>query len=152
MRLVVLLTLLFFCQSINAQNQASMLSLYTHAADSKSLSEQFTKRAASESKAYQAVAMMISAKFGINPISKYRKFSQGRKSLEAAIKSEPNNLEYRYLRLAMQLNVPKILAYRDSIEEDTDMLKAALKSHKIQNPEHKQKLICFMKKYNLGET
>ena len=69
-------------------------------------------------KAYLAAAKMVKAKFGINPISKLLLFKAGRDELEKLIKSEPNNIEMKYIRLAIQHTAPKFLSYRDNLEQD----------------------------------
>lgn len=69
-------------------------------------------------KAYLAAAKMVKAKFGINPISKLLLFKEGRDELEKLIKSEPNNIEMKYIRLAIQHTAPKFLSYRDNLEQD----------------------------------
>lgn len=43
--------------------------------------------------------------------------------MENAIKSQPNNAEYRFLRLMIQENAPKVLKYNTKIKEDIDFIK-----------------------------
>ncbi len=45
-------------------------------------------------------------------------FVEGVKLIESAIKTEPNNLEIRLIRLSIQENTPKILNYKKNITED----------------------------------
>ena len=55
-------------------------------------------------------------------------FKEGGKKLEAAIKAAPNNVEFRFLRLMIQENAPKIVGYDENIKVDSESVKANLKS------------------------
>jgi hypothetical protein len=46
----------------------------------------------------------------------------GATSLESIIKSNPNNIELRLIRLSVQENIPKIVGYRGSIKDDKAFL------------------------------
>ena len=71
---------------------------------------------------YRGVALMIKARYNYNPYTKYNKFVKGKKMLEYAIVKDKNNIELRYLRFAIQNNVPKILGYNNNIEDDKNVL------------------------------
>ncbi|TLF45370.1 hypothetical protein [Maribacter aurantiacus] len=45
-------------------------------------------------------------------------FKEGVSILEAAIASEPGNIELRFIRLSVQENAPKIVKYNDAIDSD----------------------------------
>jgi hypothetical protein len=45
-------------------------------------------------------------------------FKQGKAKLEAAIAAEPDNTEYRFLRLSIQEHTPKIVRYKADLETD----------------------------------
>lgn len=49
---------------------------------------------------------------------KVQAFKKGATMLEAEIEAYPNNIEYRFLRLAIQEKSPAILGYNENIEED----------------------------------
>jgi hypothetical protein len=68
--------------------------------------------------AYTGALTMKKAQFMSTPKEKALVFKDGRDMLEAMIKKDPSNTEYRFLRLAIQENVPKILKYSGQIEED----------------------------------
>jgi hypothetical protein len=53
-----------------------------------------------------------------NPYTKFKYFVKGKESLEQAIKKDPRNIEYRFLRLSVQLNTPEFLGYNSNIKED----------------------------------
>jgi len=45
-------------------------------------------------------------------------FREGRELLETSIKKDPDNIEFRFLRLATQENAPGFLSYNDNKKED----------------------------------
>jgi hypothetical protein len=69
---------------------------------------------------YKAAAKIMEAKIA----KKDRKalVKSGATSLESIIKSNPNNIELRVIRLSVQENIPKIVGYRGSIKEDKAFL------------------------------
>ncbi len=48
--------------------------------------------------------------------------------IESVIRSHPDNVELRYLRLSIQVNLPEMLNYSESIQEDTNFLLYEFKS------------------------
>lgn len=71
---------------------------------------------------YFGAALALKASFSWNPISKMSYFNKAKKTIDAAIQSEPNNIELRMIRSSIQSNVPKILGYHKNIEEDRDFI------------------------------
>src|SRR5665213_3756036 len=59
--------------------------------------------------AVEGAMIMKKAGVGGSPITKLNLFKQGHKELEAAIKKEPDNAEFRFLRLIIQENAPGFL-------------------------------------------
>ena len=87
-------------------------------------------------KAYKGALLMKKAGFQGTPSKKVKVFKQGHELLETEIKTYPENIEYRFLRLAVQENAPKILKYNKNINEDKaeiianyNQLGADLKAH-----------------------
>jgi len=75
--------------------------------------------------AYKGALLMKKAGFvkGVN--GKVKTFKKGAKLLEAEIKSDPENAEFRFLRLAVQEHAPGILKYNKNLDEDkTVVIKA----------------------------
>ena len=72
--------------------------------------------------AYLGALTMKSAEHKFSPISKLSAFNQGKELLESAILSEPNNAEFRFIRLSIQENCPGILGYSSNISTDKTML------------------------------
>jgi hypothetical protein len=55
-------------------------------------------------------------------------FKSGRSKLESAIAKNNNNIEYRFLRLIIQEHAPKIVKYRNDIEQDSRLIITNFKS------------------------
>jgi hypothetical protein len=78
--------------------------------------------------AFLGAMTMRRAGIGGNPASKLKLFKQGHKLLEAAIKQDPNNAEFRFLRLMIQENAPGILGYKDDEQKDSEFIRKSYKS------------------------
>ena len=87
--------------------------------------------------AFLGAITMKRAGIGGNPISKLSRFKKGHKLLEDAIKEDPGNAEFRFLRLMIQENAPGILGYKDDEEKDSEFIR---NSYKLL-PEDLQKTI-----------
>jgi hypothetical protein len=81
-----------------------------------------------EKEAYEAVLLMKKAGMVAKPKDKLKLFKMGRAKLEAAITSDKDNMEYRFLRLIIQENAPKVLKYQNAIEEDSRLIRLNFKS------------------------
>ena len=57
---------------------------------------------------------------GVN--GKVKTFKKGAKLLEAEIKNNPENAEYRFLRLTVQEHAPNILHYNKNMDEDKSVI------------------------------
>lgn len=75
---------------------------------------------------YKGAGFMISAKYPFNPFKKLSRFNKGKRILEEAISAAGENVELRFLRLAIQNNTPAFLRYDDDIQKDKAFLKKAL--------------------------
>ena len=73
-------------------------------------------------KGYKAMAEFIMCKHTYNPFSKLIYFNRGKKELDAAIKTEPENVELLFLRFATQCNAPSFLGYNSNIASDKTRL------------------------------
>jgi hypothetical protein len=73
--------------------------------------------------AYLGYLQTVWANHTINPVNKLSTFKNGKKNIELALKSNPNNLEIRLIRLSVQKNAPGFLGYNANIKEDTEFLK-----------------------------
>jgi len=68
--------------------------------------------------AYYSAAHMASAKYKINPYSKYKAFVTGRDLLESSIAGDSTNIETRFIRFIIQNHAPGFLGYNKNIETD----------------------------------
>ena len=62
------------------------------------------------------------------PKEKLSTFKDGRAKLEAAIAKDKDNIEYRFLRLIIQENAPKIVKYKSEIDEDSLLVRTSYRS------------------------
>lgn len=79
-----------------------------------------------DQKAYYGAVVMKSSEYQKTAGDKLKKFKEGKALLENAIQNHPNNTEYRFLRLMIQENAPKMLKYNANIEEDIVLIKENL--------------------------
>ena len=102
-----------------------------------------SKAPAGVRQAFEGALTMKKAGLGGAPGQKLKLFKTGHKELEAAIKKEPCNVEFRFLRLLIQENAPGILGYKDNLTEDSEMIK---KSYKTLPEEVQQAIEDYSKK------
>lgn len=76
-----------------------------------------------DQQAYLGAIGMKTAEFQKSAGDKLKKFKDGKVLLEKAIQTHPNNVEYRFLRLMIQENAPRILKYNTNIKEDVALIK-----------------------------
>jgi hypothetical protein len=93
------------------------------AGDLKSLNEEIDRIKASalndnDKKGYEGSLLMRKAGKVKVPAHKLNLFREGAGKMESAIRNDPENTEFHFLRLTIQENVPKIVHYRNSIEKD----------------------------------
>lgn len=67
--------------------------------------------------AYKGASQCMMANYVFSPVSKLKNFNQGEKIIEASI-TENMEVENVYLRLLIQLNIPKVLNYYNNIDGD----------------------------------
>ncbi|RQO65834.1 hypothetical protein DBR43_26665 [Pedobacter sp. KBW06] len=79
---------------------------------------------------YKGAAEMMRCRYGLNPIHKFKRFKKGKALIEAAVKKESHNIEIRFLRFAIQTNLPSFLNYNDDITKDKQFLLSNLKTIK----------------------
>ena len=90
-------------------------------------------------KAYKATATCMLANYVFSPVSKLKYFNEGKSSLEELI-SIKKDVENIYLRMLLQLNVPRSLNYHKNIEGDVEYLEASLADAPI-DASYKQRMI-----------
>ena len=97
----------------------------------------------SEVRAFTGVFIMKSAQFEFAPWSKWNTFSKGKMMLEKEIHSNSSNVEFRFLRLMIQENVPSVVMYSSDIEADAKIVK---KSYKTLDKETQEFILKYSKK------
>ncbi|WP_412850997.1 hypothetical protein ACL0VS_07415 [Chryseobacterium sp. PMSZPI] len=104
----------------------ALRSSYARANDSNANIESFIQMAEKQSgsdpvvSGYKAAAKIMEAK--ISKGNRKALVKTGATSLENIIKSNPNNVELRLIRLSVQENIPKIVGYRGSLKDDKTFL------------------------------
>jgi hypothetical protein len=93
--------------------------------------------------AFTGALLMKKAGFNAPPAIKLRLFKSGRKMLEAAIKDNPENTEFRFLRLIIQEHAPGVLGYKNDIGKDSEFIQ---KSYKSLPDELQQIMVSYSKK------
>jgi len=68
--------------------------------------------------AYKGASIALKAKYAETLKDKKEGFIEGVSYIEFAIEKEPNAIEPRFIRLGIQENTPKVLKYKDHIDED----------------------------------
>jgi len=71
-----------------------------------------------EKTAYEGALLMKKAGVTGGPKKKLDLFKAGHKKLEAALREDSSNVEFRFLRLMIQENAPGILGYKGELEKD----------------------------------
>ena len=83
----------------------------------------------STAEGYFALATMMLAKTHKNPFTKLSYFNKRKHVLETTIMSNPDNVELRFLRYAVQVKVPAILFYFDDMKDDKEILDGYLSNY-----------------------
>jgi len=159
----LLLSLLLWINFAGAPDLASIRKIYPDVAKSEANAKDFTEKLSGISNndekilvAYKAASILVDSKFESLIGSKISRFKEGAKLLEATLKSDPNNIEIRMIRLSIQEDVPGITGYKKNIKEDkkfitdhyaeqTGVLKEYLKDFVLQSKSFSEKEKQFVK-------
>ena len=93
--------------------------------------------------AFTGAMLMKKAGLGGSPAIKLELFKKGQNLLEAAIKKDPGNAEFRFLRLIIQEHAPGVLGYKSDLDNDSAYIK---KSYKSLSDELQQTIANYSKK------
>ncbi len=152
MRIFIILFLLIAFKSMGAINRERFYFVF----ESNSLDEinkeiqLLTKEKSSPQKdAFLGAMIMKKAQFLKTPKDKISVFKKGKNLLESAIKSRPKNVEFRFLRLAIQENCPKILKYNTNIDEDSKLIISQYSSMHHITKKHVKKYALHSQQLNL---
>ncbi|CAM1360044.1 conserved protein of unknown function [Tenacibaculum soleae] len=122
---------LFILYFFSAQNQVPAFVESYHKVSTKEEELRYIKTYQQNNnvdvQAYIISLQMKQAKYKIFPWSKLNVFNKEKEKLNQLIKTHPNNIHLRYVRLVIQEKTPKILGYNKKIQEDKSFLKLMLK-------------------------
>jgi len=125
----LLVSLLLWINFAGTPDLASIRKMYSDVSKSETNAKEFTEKLSGVSNnddkilvAYKAASILLDSKFEDKLKNKIDRFKEGAKLLEATIKSDPNNIEIRMIRLSIQENVPGITGYKKNIKEDKKFL------------------------------
>lgn len=79
---------------------------------------------------YLGAFQMIWATHVSNPFSKLSTFNRGKKKINEAVMTDPDNVEIRLVRLSVQIKSPSFLGYKSNIDEDKKFIRANHKNIK----------------------
>ena len=81
-----------------------------------------------EKAAYEGALLIKKAGLVKKPKDKLSLFKSGRLLLETAIRANEENIEYRFIRLIIQENAPKIVRYKNDLKNDTALVIKSFKN------------------------
>lgn len=103
-----------FFKAMESGNQTTIVAMEKKTADASVNDDQ---------KAYYGAIVMKTSEYQKSAGDKLKKFKEGKALLEGVIENNSSNVEYRFLRLMIQENAPKILKYNSNIKEDAAFIK-----------------------------
>ncbi len=123
-RLLILFIGLFVSQALIAGTGIGTNEFYRVLSSSSSnevktaLNKLPESKLSSKQRIYRGALMIKQAEFETNVKRKLTLSKEGIAIIEAEIQKNPSNIEYRFIRLTIQENIPPILKYRKNIQED----------------------------------
>lgn len=103
--------------------------------------------------AYRGVARASMAECAFFPLTKLSYFNEGKAELEDAIKRDPDNVEIRFIRFAMQTNIPSLLMYDDIVEDKTFILNEIAKDPSLGKLQYAGRIYNYMLEWDgLADT
>lgn len=152
------LTLVLWISFVGTPDLASIRKMYAVVTKSESNAKEFSQKLADVSNnddkilvAYKAASILLDSKFEKKLQDKIDRFKEGAKLLESMIKSEPNNIEMRMIRLSIQENVPGITGYKKNIKEDKKYLTEHYASQNATLKEYLKDFILQSKSFSEKE-
>lgn len=121
----LLFTFLLFLTAFSTPELTEIRKMYPNVAVSENSIKDFQVKLANvnlESNkvlvAYKGASIVMFTKYLKKMPEKKANFKEGVKWIESAVKSKPDNIEIRMIRLGVQENTPKIAKYNTNIQED----------------------------------
>jgi len=98
---------------------------------------------ASNKEGYEGALLMCKASLVKGAAEKLKCFKAGRIKFEAAVQSDTDNAEYRFLRFAIQEHAPKIVKYNKDLQADKLFI---IKEYKNLAPVVQRAILDYTKK------
>lgn len=147
----------FVLQSTSIYSQIDLNQLrvqYRKAADSEKLTnwlhDELDKKENSSSThyAYKAAIIAVKAKFAFWPNEKLSLVKKAMTLLDKCIIQDPNNIEKRWLRYSIEINIPSVLGYNHQTI-DRKVIMEQLSQKKCNDIDHQQVVFIanFMKQF-----
>jgi len=149
---IKLFSLLFTCVSVFAMAQKFDKAAFYQAMelkDSAKINQQenlLQNTGIKEKQAYEGALLLKKAGIIANKRNKLASFKAGKNKLESAIEKDSSNAEYRFLRLMIQENAPKILGYHAALEKDNLYIR---KNFKTLSPVVQQAILGYSRQSKL---
>lgn len=152
MRFLVCLFLLLISVPAFSIDIRSVREMYTRAVESKAITHKLLDELEKAPQTpvitgYLGATTILQAKHAFNPFNKLSYFKTGTRILENAISRAPAEVELRFLRYAVQVNVPAILNYNSKKDQDRAFLEGSLKENKIPDSHLRRGIESFLKKH-----
>jgi hypothetical protein len=96
---------------------------------------------------YLASATMQKAQFALAPWTKYRYFLSGKKMLEDHIKSNPGDIDARYIRFLVQTHAPFFLGYNNKIDTDESFIRQNIEEYQMSRT-YKEQIYKHLEQFN----
>lgn len=124
-KVIVILSFLLIGLNLNAIERSQFYSVFSSDSleDVNNLIMQLEGESEnSTTNAFKGALYMQMAPLLSDPKSKLEAFKKGKILLEKEIGDQPNNIEYRFLRFAVQEQSPVFLRYKNEIKEDKNLI------------------------------
>lgn len=102
-----------------------------------------------EKDGYTGALLMRKAGLVKRPAEKLKFFKAGRIKFDTAITADKDNVEFHFLRFAIQEHAPKIVKYRADLEADKEII---LKAYKNLSPVVQRAIMDYTQKSKLLHT
>ncbi|MFK5974216.1 MAG: hypothetical protein QM485_13165 [Flavobacteriaceae bacterium] len=125
-----LVLIVFFVSSLTVVPDLSQIrTAYTNASDSEKITNQLFDDLSSVDKkdneiliAYKGAVSTLKAKYAKGIKTKKDYFKTGAELIEHAVRAKPRDIEIRCIRLSVQENSPKVVRYKNNIEDDKEFI------------------------------
>lgn len=87
---------------------------------------------------YKGALYFYKSKYAVSPLQKYRFFKKGKTLVDEACSKQPENIEFRYIRLVFQYQLPDFLGYNKDKESDLDFF---IKKYPEATHKHKKMML-----------